>query len=92
MKLKPCRDLVWMIRTSDSTWNGFRLPEMNYYAHTAADNHPRPSDGRGVGGEDWQPLSVHLCSVADSAKKFAGPLGLAAEAERVGLLHDLSKI
>ncbi len=64
---------------------------MKYYAHTAADNHPRPSDGRGVGGEGWQPLAAHLRNVADLAKQFAAPLGLAAEAELAGLLHDLGK-
>jgi len=64
---------------------------VNYYAHTAADNHPRPSDGRGAGGEGWQPLAVHLRNVAKLAKQFAALLGLAAEAELAGLLHDLGK-
>ena len=64
---------------------------MKFYAHTAADNHPRPSDGRGVGGEGWQPLAAHLRGVADLAKQFVAPLGLAAEAELAGLLHDLGK-
>jgi hypothetical protein len=60
-----------------------------YYAHTADNGHPRPSDGRGAGGEGrWQLLSVHLRNVATLAKQFAAPLGLAAEAELAGLLRQ----
>ncbi|OGW91869.1 MAG: hypothetical protein A3D28_03760 [Omnitrophica bacterium RIFCSPHIGHO2_02_FULL_63_14] len=33
----------------------------------------------------------HLCRVANLAKRFAVPLGFAAEAELAGLLHDLGK-
>jgi CRISPR-associated endonuclease/helicase Cas3 len=61
---------------------------MRYYAHTAEDENGRPlpeSSGR------WQPLSEHLRNVAALAKQFAEPLGLAAEAELAGLLHDLGK-
>lgn len=41
--------------------------------------------------EGWQPLNVHLSNVARLAKGFGALFGLAAEAERVGLLHDLGK-
>ena len=61
---------------------------MTYYAHTALDDEGRPlpeSSGR------WQPLAVHLRNVATRARQFAEPLGLAAEAELAGLLHDLGK-
>lgn len=61
---------------------------MNYYAHTAEDdqgNRLREQSGK------WQPLSAHLRRVADLAKGFALPLGLANEAELAGLLHDLGK-
>jgi HD superfamily phosphohydrolase YqeK len=37
----------------------------------------------------WQPLAEHLRNVAALARDFATPLGLAAEAELAGLLHDL---
>ncbi|MCX7866121.1 MAG: CRISPR-associated helicase Cas3' [Limisphaera sp.] len=59
-----------------------------YYAHTAVDAEGRPlpeSSGR------WQPLAEHLRNVAALARRFAEPLGLAAEAELAGLLHDLGK-
>jgi len=39
----------------------------------------------------WQPLSTHLRNVAQLAKSFAAPLGIADEAELAGLLHDLGK-
>ena len=55
-----------------------------YYAHTAeaVDGTRLPeSSGR------WQPLSTHLRNVADLAREFARPLGLAAEAELAGLLQ-----
>lgn len=52
---------------------------MTYYAHTSDD------------GSEWQPLSQHLRNVADLAKRFAAPLGLSAEAELAGLLHDMGK-
>jgi len=61
---------------------------MKFYAHTANDEFGKPlpeTSGK------WQPLSVHLRNVADLAQKFAAPLGLAAEAELAGLLHDLGK-
>lgn len=63
-------------------------PAMRAYAHTAEDNlgHPLP-ESSGL----WQPLSVHLRNVATLARRFAGPLGLADEAELAGLLHDLGK-
>lgn len=60
---------------------------MSFYAHTAeeADGTRLPeSSGR------WQLLSDHLRNVADLAKRFAAPLGLSAEAELAGSLHDLS--
>lgn len=60
-----------------------------YYAHTATESHPRPSDGREAGGEGWQPLADHLRNVADVAEKFAAPFNLGAEAKLAGLLHDL---
>ena len=59
---------------------------MKFYAHTAQDKDGNPlpeSSG------NWQPLNVHLPNVADLAKHFAEPLGLAAEAELAGSLHDL---
>lgn len=63
-------------------------PPLVYYAHTAVDAEGRPlpeSSGR------WQPLAEHLRNVAAMAKQFAAPLGLTAEAEVAGLLHDLGK-
>ena len=59
---------------------------MKYYAHTAGgpDGQPLPENSG-----HWQLLSVHLRNVAELAKQFAAPLGLAAEAELAGLLHDL---
>ena len=60
---------------------------MEYYAHTAAE-----SDGTPIlDTAKWQLLSTHLRSVAELAEWFAGPLGLAAEGQTVGLLHDLGK-
>ena len=58
---------------------------MNYYAHTAetAAGERDPNKSR------WQPLSEHLQSVANKARGFGRPLGLAAE--WAGLLHDLGK-
>lgn len=61
---------------------------MAWFAHSAEDEHGRPlpeQSGR------WQPLAVHLRNVAALARHFADPLGLAAEAELAGLLHDLGK-
>ncbi|MGO8682854.1 MAG: HD domain-containing protein [Limisphaerales bacterium] len=43
------------------------------------------------GKNGWQPLAEHLRNVANLAKQFAVPLGLPAEAELAGLLHDLGK-
>ncbi len=59
---------------------------MMYYAHTAEDD-----DGNRLPEKYWQLLSVHLRNVARLAKRFGAPLGLAAEAELTGLLHDLGK-
>jgi CRISPR-associated endonuclease/helicase Cas3 len=59
---------------------------MKFFAHTAEDD-----QGNRLPEEKWQPVSEHLRNVADLAKKFATPLGLATEAELVGLLHDLGK-
>ena len=60
---------------------------MEYYAHTAEgpDGRPNPDQAR------WQLLSTHLRNVAFLARQLAAPLGLAAEAELAGLLHDLGK-
>lgn len=61
---------------------------MTFYAHTANDGCGKPlpeSSGK------WQLLHDHLRKVADLAKHFAAPLGLAGEAELAGLLHDLGK-
>ena len=60
---------------------------MNYYAHTAetATGERDPNKSR------WQSLSEHLRNVAERAKQFAAPFGLADEAHLVGLLHDLGK-
>jgi len=45
-----------------------------YFAHTATlpDGKPDPDQGH------WQPLSTHLCNVAQLAKQFAAPLSLLA--------------
>ena len=58
-----------------------------WFAHTAklADGRPDPDQSH------WQPLRFHLKNVAKLAKQFAAPLGVAAEAELAGLLHDLGK-
>jgi len=61
---------------------------MKFYAHTAEDDTGKrlpESSGK------WQPLRTHLRNVANLAKQFAAPLGLSAEAELAGLLHDLGK-
>jgi hypothetical protein len=57
-----------------------------FYAHTAEDG-----QGRRLPSEHWQLLRDHLRQVAELAKGFARPLGLEAEAELAGLLHDLGK-
>ena len=60
---------------------------MNYYAHTAetASGKRDPNQSR------WQLLSTHLCNVAELARQFATPFGLADVAHLAGLLHDLGK-
>ncbi len=60
---------------------------MIFYAHTAEDEH---GDRLPENSGQWQLLSVHLRNVADLAKQFAAPLGLAAEdeAEFAGLLNN----
>jgi hypothetical protein len=60
---------------------------VNYYAHTAVkpDGMPDPNSAR------WQLLSTHLRNVAELGKGFAEPLGIGAEAELAGWLHDLGK-
>jgi len=57
-----------------------------YFAHTS-----EGPDGSRLPEKHWQLLAVHLRNVANLAKQFAAPLGLAAEAELAGLLHDLGK-
>ncbi len=59
---------------------------MTCYAHTAEDE-----NGKTLPDSEWQLLRDHLREVANLAKGFAAPLGLAAEAELAGLLHDLGK-
>lgn len=63
------------------------MSQSAFYAHTAILPDGRPDPDVRV----WQPLKDHLRKVADLAKHFAGPLGLADEAELAGLLHDLGK-
>ena len=58
-----------------------------YFAHTAE----LPGGSPDRDKCHWQPLATHLRNVADLAKTFASPLGLSAEAELAGLLHDLGK-
>ena len=61
---------------------------VKFYAHTAeGENGEALPESSGK----WQPLATHLRNVANLAKKFAAPLGLPAEAELAGLLHDLGK-
>ena len=62
------------------------LPAKIYYAHTAEDER-----GDRLPEDRWQPLATHLRNVADLARKFAIPLGLATEVKLAGLLHDLGK-
>lgn len=59
---------------------------MNYYAHTGKDENGRP-----LPESRWQPLAKHLRNVAVLARQFAAPIGLSADAELAGLLHDLGK-
>ena len=59
---------------------------VKFYAHTAEGKNGEAlpeSSGK------WQPLAEHLRNVAHLAKQFASPLGLPAEAELAGLLHQL---
>jgi CRISPR-associated helicase Cas3/CRISPR-associated endonuclease Cas3-HD len=60
---------------------------MDYFAHTAqrADGTPDPDP------RHWQRLKDHLRNVAEQAKEFAAPLGLSAEADLAGVVHDLGK-
>ena len=60
---------------------------MSFYAHTAEDENGK----RLPDGSHWQLLKDHLRAVSLLAKQFARPLGLEAEAELAGLLHDLGK-
>ena len=60
---------------------------MNYCAHTAK----TATGERDPNKSGWQLLSAHLQGVADRAREFAEPLGLADVAELAGLLHDLGK-
>src|SRR5437667_6282746 len=62
--------------------------KMKFYAHTAKDEQGKPLPEN---SGQWQPLSVHLCNVAELAEEFAAPLALEREAELAGLLHDLGK-
>jgi len=59
---------------------------MRFFAHTAEDD-----QGNRLPEDKWQPLSEHLRNVARLAREFATPLGLAAEGELAGLLHDVGK-
>ena len=61
--------------------------DLNYYAHTAVRSDGTPD----LDTANWQLLSTHLRNVAELAKRFGKPLGLAAEAELAGQLHDLGK-
>lgn len=62
-------------------------PRVKYYAHTAVNSDGKPDPNPA----NWQLLFTHLRNVAELAKRFAEPLGLAAEAWLAGLLHDLGK-
>jgi CRISPR-associated endonuclease/helicase Cas3 len=59
---------------------------MKYYAHTVEDE-----SGKRLPECYWQPLKTHLRNVAKLAEGFGRPLGIGAEAEIAGLLHDLGK-
>jgi CRISPR-associated endonuclease/helicase Cas3 len=59
-----------------------------FYAHTTAEG----PDGIRLRDETrWQLLKDHLQAVSLLAGRFARPLGLEAEAQLAGLLHDLGK-
>jgi CRISPR-associated helicase Cas3/CRISPR-associated endonuclease Cas3-HD len=60
---------------------------MTAYAHTATDAQGKPISDT----SKWQLLRQHLEKVAHLARDFARPLGMEAEAELAGLLHDLGK-
>ncbi len=64
-----------------------RIEIMTYYAHTAETE----TGERDPNQSRWQLLSTHLCNVAELARQFAAPFGLADEARLAGLLHDLGK-
>ena len=50
---------------------------MSYFSHTA-----ETATGEDLDQEHWQPLPEHLRNVADKAREFAEPLGLADAAEQ----------
>ena len=60
---------------------------MKYYAHTS----DTAESGKLSAQKHWQLLSEHLRNVAEKARNFAEPLGLADGAELAGWLHDLGK-
>ncbi|MDR3438859.1 CRISPR-associated endonuclease Cas3'' [Telmatospirillum sp.] len=60
----------------------FVSPFSEIFAHSLAD---QPV-------EQWEPLSLHLTSVAERAASFAAPFGWAALGRLAGMLHDLGKL
>ena len=75
-------------RVTNSSGSDTPGDHVKFYAHTAdGENGEALPESTGK----WQPLATHLRNVANLAKQFASPLGLPAEAELAGLLHDLGK-